>query len=608
MLFRRIFSSLRLARRPGKGVSDRVERAVSLLTQGFHAEARALLVDQLTDAPGDGIARQLLASIALGQGRPAEALAQLDAIDAEPTAETSFLRADALSRMGHIEEALAEYRALQRRAPEFTAGHAAYGTFLSNLGRWDAAVAALREADRLDPGSTAILNNLGNALKHTGEIREAVRCFESVIAREPDFMDARQSRLFLLHYLPDATPDVLFAAHREFNDRHAAPLAAIHAPHRNAPRPDRRLRVGYVSGDLRRHPVGYFIKPVIEAHDRDAVSVIGYATSAQRDDLTAGIEAACDVWRQVDALDDAVFAEMIRADAIDILVDLSGHTPGQRLLTFARRPAPVQATWLGYLDTTGLDAIDYIIVDPLFMPPAGSRQRLSEAPLELRRSYLCFQPPDYAPDVSALPALKGTGMRFGSFNNLAKINEKVIALWAEVLKAVPHATLVLKTHDLARAPSREWLTARFGAHAIEPARLDLRSGASHRELLAAYAEIDVALDPFPYTGGLTTLEALWMGVPVITLAGDTLLGRMGVTCLGNAGLPEFVADSPTRYVEIAVRCAHELSWLARIREEMRQRLARSPLLDAAGFTRDLEAGYRRVWRNWCGRTADANPR
>ncbi len=608
MLLKRVFSSLFAARRRKKAGSERVGRAVSLMSQGLHTEARELLTEHLIDAPSDNVARQLLASIALGRGRAAEALTHLDAIDAEPTAETSFLRADALRLAGRTEEALAEYQALRQRAPDFAAGHLACGTLLSELGRWDEAVAALRDARRLDPESPAILNNLGNALKGAGEIREAVQSFELAVARAPDFKDARQSRIFLMHYLPDVAPEAMFAAQREFNELHAAPLAAMHKPHANAPDPERPLRVGYVSGDFKRHPVGYFIKPVLEAHRRDFASVVCYSTRAQRDDLTAGIEAACDIWRQVDNLRDDAFAEQIRADAIDILVDLSGHTRGDRLLTFARRPAPVQATWLGFLDTTGLDAIDYIIVDPLFMPPPGSRQRLSEAPLVLPRSYLCYQPPVYAPDVSPLPAQRdGRGVRFGSFNNLAKINGEVIALWAEVLKAVPDATLVLKTGNLVRARSREWLVERFGVHGIKPARLDLRPGVPHPDLLASYGEIDVALDPFPYTGGLTTLEALWMGVPVLTLAGDTLLRRMGVTCLGNAGLPEFVAESPQHYVEIAARCAREIPWLAEIRRGMRDRLARSSLFDSAAFTRDLEDGYRRVWRDWCARAGGAAP-
>jgi predicted O-linked N-acetylglucosamine transferase (SPINDLY family) len=255
------------------------------------------------------------------------------------------------------------------------------------------------------------------------------------------------------------------------------------------------------------------------------------------------------------------------------------------------------------LDTTGLDAIDYMIVDPLFLPPAESRYCMSETPLVLPRSYLCYRPPEYAPDVLPLPALgKGT-LRFGCFNNLAKLNEAVISLWARLLKTVPDATLALKTYSLSHQRSRDWVVKRFAAHGVAAGRLALDGGVPHDELLAAYGEIDIALDPFPYTGGLTTLEALWMGVPVVTLAGDTLLGRMGVTCLANAGLAEFVAATADDYVEIARRCARDLPRLAQLRAQMRGRLSQTTLFDGAAFTRDLESGYRQAWRRWCEEVA-----
>lgn len=591
--------------------ADDIARAVSLISRGRHNDAAALLAKHLGSFPTDGVARQLLASIALGQGRAAEALAHLDAIGGTPTVEASFMRADALRSMGRVDEALTEYRQLLQRAPEFAPGHSAYGTMLSNLRRWDEAVAALRTAYRLDSESPVILNNLGNALRNTGEMRAAVGFLEKAIARSPGLKDALQSRLFLLHYLPEVETEVVLAAHREFNELYAAPLSADVLPHTNVRDTERKLRIGYVSGDFGRHPVGYLIKPVIEAHDRNAVSVFCYSTLDLRDDLRPEIELACDGWREVDGMDDAALADIIRSDRIDILVDLAGHSRGERLLAFARRPAPVQVTWLGYVETTGMDAIDYIIVDPFLLPPPGSRQVLSETPLVLPRSYVCYQPPDYAPDVTRLPALDQRGIRFGSFNNPAKLNEAVIALWAQVLAAVPEATLVLKTHVLNRTRTREWLIARFDAHGIAPSRLEMSGGRPeqtfHVDLLGSYGEIDVALDPFPYTGGITTLEALWMGVPVITLAGDTLLSRMGVSSLNAAGLPEFVADTPQAYVQIAVRCGRDLSWLADIREGMRSRLASSPLMDARAFTRDLEAAYRQIWRKWCTSGRPSNP-
>jgi protein O-GlcNAc transferase len=598
MLLSRLLGAV-FARRGAAPGGERVARAVQLMHEGRLAEAGALLQAALDDAPQDAGPRQLLASIALRQGRAADALAQLEAIAGEPSADTLFMRAEALTALARVEEALAAYESLRARFPAFAAGHAAHGTLLSSLGRWDDAVAALREADRLGPGSAAILNNLGNALKEIGEMRAALRCFEAALASAPEFFDARQSRYFCMHYLPEATPQELFAAAREFNDLYGAPLAAAAAPHPNRPDPERTLRIGYVSGDFRRHPGGYFIEPVIDAHDRALFHTTCYSTSARADDLTQRIAARADCWRAVESMDDAALADAVRADAIDILVDLSGHTRGHRLLAFARRPAPVQATWFGFLDTTGLDAIDYIIVDPLLLPPAGSAQRFAERPLVLPRSYLCYRPPEYAPEVTPPPVLRRGAPTFGCFNNLAKLNERAIALWARLLAATPGSRLVLCTHAVSLGRSRDWLAARFAAHGIRAARLELRGGAPHRELLAAYGEIDVALDPFPYGGGLSTLEALWMGVPVITLAGATIIGRMGATYVGHAGLDEFVAATPDAYLEIARRAAADPARLAELRAGMRARLLGTTLLDGAAFTRDLEEGYRRVWRDWC---------
>jgi protein O-GlcNAc transferase len=598
MLLRGLFGSLRKPRAPQQTGDARIEHAVRLMGEGRYPEAAALLSAALVAVPGDAAIGQLLADLALRRGSANEALAYLDAIHSAPAAETEFMRAQSLAKLGRTDDALAVYRTLCENFPLFAAGHAAFGTLLSALGRWEEAVTALRAATRLDPSSLAILYNLGHALRRINEMREATAAFAAVHSRAPDMIDACHAHLFCMHYLPEATPQEIFAAARDFNAIYAAPLTIAAERHLNVAQPERQLRIGYVSGDFRRHPVGYFIDPVIEYHDRSKFSVTCYSTVARRDDLTDRIAARADAWRMVADLDDAGLAAAIRADGIDILVDLSGHTRGARLLAFARRPAPVQLTWLGYLDTTGLDAIDFIIVDPLFLS-AAARQYLSEAPLVLPHSYLCYRPPEYAPDVTRLPALSSRALRFGCFNKLGKLNDAVFSLWAKVLTAVPDSILVLKTHGLAHQGSREWIIARFAAHGIEAARLELLRGAPHAGLLAAYGEIDVALDTFPYTGGLTTLEALWMGVPVITLAGDTLLGRMGVTCLGNAGLAEFVAKTPDEYVEIARRCAFDRPRLAELRTNMRSRLLATTLFDGAKFTPELEAGYRQTWRRWC---------
>ena len=447
--------------RAGKAAVAELAQAVDLVRLARYAEAERILVGRLRANPLDDTARHLLGFAVLAQDRPSEALVHLDAISSEAGAEVWFTRAETLLRMERAAEAFAAYDVLRRRFPDFAPGHAGYGTLLSNLERWDDAVAALRRANELAPGSAVILNNLGHALKEVGDIRGALEAYSRALEVDPNMVLARHARLFLLHYLPEVTPGQLFAAYREFNGRHALPLAASAPCYANQPDPDKVLNIGYVSGDFKRHPVGYFIQPVVERHDRSQVRVFCYSTRNKRDDLTEKIAASADAWREVERLDDADFAGVVKRDTIDILVDLSGHTRGGRLLAFARKPAPVQATWMGYLDTTGLDAVDYIISDPWVVPSRAPRQQFSEEPLILPRCFQCYRPPGYAPPVSPPPAVRKGYPTFGCFNNIAKVNESVIELWAAVMHATPAARLLLKTTGLARGSSRDWLGSRF---------------------------------------------------------------------------------------------------------------------------------------------------
>jgi predicted O-linked N-acetylglucosamine transferase (SPINDLY family) len=389
----------------------------------------------------------------------------------------------------------------------------------------------------------------------------------------------------------------LAEAHAQWELRHAAPLRATWRRFANMPDSERPLRLGFVSADFARHPVGTFLVRVLESIDPSACTTFCYSDRVQADAMTRRIAAACGTWRESWTLDDRALAEQIRADGIDILFDLAGHT-GQRLLVFARKPAPIQATWIGYVGTTGLAAIDYLFADRFHVPP-GSEAYYRERVLRLPDGYVCFDPPADAPAVGPLPAVANGYLTFGCFNNTAKVSPQVVALWAEVLTRIPGSRLMLKYHWLRDDRTRNRYIALFAQSGIDPARLDFTGGVAPAEVFGAYNQVDVALDPFPYSGGLTTCEALWMGVPVLTWPGETFASRHSLSHLANVGLEELVAPSREDYVARAVEWAVNLDWLAELRAGLRARVAASPLCDGPRFAANLHAALRGVWRAWC---------
>jgi protein O-GlcNAc transferase len=371
-----------------------------------------------------------------------------------------------------------------------------------------------------------------------------------------------------------------------------------HPAYANDPAPNRKLRIGYVSADFRRHPVAWFMESVLRTHNRGAVEIFCYSNNRKDDATTERLKPLADVWRPVGALDDREMAALVRADAIDILVDLSGHTVGGRLMVFRAKPAPIQCTWLGYYATTGLPEIDYIIADR-FIIPAGDERHYSEAPWRLPDSYLCFTPPDLPVAVGQLPAQRNGFVTFGSCSNIMKVNLGVVAVWSRLLHAVANSRLILRSHALTNAGTGDELMRHFLAHDIAADRITLLPAAERAELLATYNEIDIALDPFPYGGGTTTVESLWMGVPVVTMRGDRFTGRVSESILSTAGLPELVVADEAAYLGKAITLSQNLTHLAELRAGLRDRLERSPMCNASRFTGHLEEAYRGMWRNWC---------
>ncbi|MDB5876203.1 MAG: repeat-containing protein, partial [Ramlibacter sp.] len=362
--------------------------------------------------------------------------------------------------------------------------------------------------------------------------------------------------------------------------------------------PDRRLRVGYVSPNFSRHSVGYFIEPVIASHDRTAYEIHCYYTNREADDTTARIEASAERWRHVHGMSDDALARLIAEDRIDVLVDLAGHTSLGRLPVFARKPAPVQLTWLGYPDTTGVSAIDYRVTDRT-ADPAGAEARHTERLLRIPGVFLCYQPPFDAPAVT-LRETAPEDVVFCSFNLLEKVNAPTIGMWARILRELPGSRLLMKAELLRHDPTAQRVRESFAAHGIDESRIELVTWVEDRAAhLDLYGRADIALDTFPYNGTTTTCEAMWMGVPVVTLAGEAHMSRVGATLLTAAGLGDLVAQSPEAYVDAAVRLSRDPERRRALRSSLRTRLRASPLLDHAGFTRKLEASVRGAWREWC---------
>jgi len=445
------------------------------------------------------------------------------------------------------------------------------------------------------PGDAVFHNNLGSVLVDSGRAEEAAAVFRQALALDPGSSAARANLLFALALLPGERPEDTYAEHLAWAKIHAEPLRGQARAHGNSPDPERRLRIGYISADFRQHALSQFVEPVLARHARAAFEVFCYHGGSVVDEVTRRLMRHAEHWHNIAEMDDARAADLVRADEIDILVDVSGHTSGNRLPLFARKPAPLQVGFLGYLNTTGMKAMDYRISDRYADPPGASDRVHTETLLRLPRTLWCYQAPDDAPPVSALPAVRRGYVTFASFNNLAKLNPRVLALWAELLRQVPGSRLLVMAVPDEGAAAR----LRRGLAGIEPDRVATLGRLERKGYWQQFSEVDIALDPFPYAGGATTCDALWMGVPVVTLAGDYGFSRSGVTILANAGLKQLVAQTAGNYLDLARGLAGDLDQLVRLRAGLRAGLRLSPLMDAAAYMRDLESAYRRIWRDWC---------
>lgn len=478
--------------------------------------------------------------------------------------------------------------------PDYAEAHNNLGNVYEKQSRFAEATDCYRRAIALKPGIASMHNNLGNVLRDQGLLIDATASFRQAIALDTDLLTARSNLLLQLNLMPQVQHTEQIAEARRFGERQIARARPLTHAAPRAVEAGRRLKVGFVSGDLKTHPVGFFLESVVAHLDPKQIELIAYVTQRQEDATAARLKPHFAAWHGIDESDDETAARRIRADGVDILVDLSGHTTHNRLSMFAWKPAPVQVTWLGYFATTGVSAIDYILGDQHVLPTHEASHFVERA-WRLPDSYLCFTPPQLQVPAGPLPMSANGAVTFGCFNHLVKLNDAVVALWARVLRAVPGSRLFLKTKQLDDASVGQATCARFAAHGIDVARLTLEGESSRRKLLATYNHVDIALDPYPYPGGVTTLEALWMGVPVLTRRGDRFLSHVGESILNTVGLPQWIAADDHEYVAKAVAFAARHDYLKDLKAGLRQRLLASPLCDAPRFARNLEAAFRGMW-------------
>ena len=510
-----------------------------------------------------------------------------------------FNQGNALAELGKLEEAAANYRRALVLNPDYAEAHNNLGNILQELGRPREAMSYYRKALAINPDFAEAHNNLGNAFKEDGKLVDAVNTYRRALDLRPDLDVAHSNIIFCMSYLPNTSNLALFEEAQRWNANHgySGPLLK----HINTPDPDRRLRVGLVSGDLHHHSVSYFLETILLEIDKERIEIYAYATSNREDDLTNQLKRVIPKWRTVAGISDKRLAENIIADNIDILVDLSGHTNNNRLKMFSRKPAPVQVTWLGYPGTTGVKEMDYIFCDRWVLPP-NDEPYFVEKPWRLPDSWLCFTPPGKQDDVGTLPALNNGHITFGSFNNLTKLSEETVQCWAKIIESVPNSRLLLKALQLEDTLAQEAIRARFATYGVSYNQLVLKGFSRNREEhLRALNEVDIALDPFPYPGGRTTVESFWMGAPVVTLKGDRFVSRIGESLLQNMDLEAWIADTPEDYVKKTRRFATDAEALSLLRRSLRDRLLQSTICDAKRFTRNLETSFQEMWRERCSR-------
>ena len=580
-------------------------QARACYTTGKLAEAAAFYQVILTIKRKDLEALQMLGAICQRGGKLHEAgqYFQKGLKIKKNHPELWFQLGSVLQATGNSKQALHALQQSLKFRRDFFDAWLLLGNLYAYSGLISRAIDAYRHAIKAQPGHPVPYCNLGNVFADRGDTRQAFTQWRKALELKPDYMEAHSNMLLCMSYESSLTRDEIFEAHKQWAQQHLANIRRRESfPNRKDP--GKRIRIGYMSPDFREHSVAYYLSAVIEHYSRDKYEVFLYSNVSTPDQRTAWFREMADHYRDISALSDADAARQIEQDGIDILVDLAGHTSGNRLAIFGRKPAPVQLTYLGYPNTTGLVEMDYRLTDRYADPVGGGTDTFyTESLVRLKRGFLCYQPPADAPAAGAPPCLERGYVTFGSFNHTAKITADVIAVWAEILKQVPSSRLLLKYRSYSDPAAREYYSSRFEQRGVDAGRIRfLGLTPSKHEHLKAYQEVDIALDTFPYNGTTTTCDTLWMGVPVIVLEGETHAGRVGFSILKHVGLEDCLASSKDDYVRRATKLAGDAGQLNALRMVIRQRMSSSMLCQPVGFVSELERQYRKIWVDWCHRT------
>ncbi|HTW93549.1 MAG TPA: tetratricopeptide repeat protein [Tepidisphaeraceae bacterium] len=561
-----------------------------------YAEAEALYRQVLAQSPDHPAALQMLGRLAHEVGKTDAAIQILTrAVQVDPRSAGAFnFRGNAYAACGKFHQAAADFQQAISINPQFAEAYNNLGNVMREMSHLDGAARAYEKALSLKPNYAMTHSNLAITYKDQGRVAEAIASFDRALALNPDDAITDSNRLYSLQFLPDITPQRLFDEHRQWAQRRVRNRLAP-VGHSNDRSPDRVLRIGYLSSDLRYHSVAFFLLPLLRSHDRRRHHITCYPTTAYNDNFTAQFRACCDEWRPLLGVPDAAAAQVIRNDRIDILVDLTGHTSNGRLPLLMAKPAPVQVSYLGYPNTTGLETMDWRLTDALADPP-GSEAFYTEKLYRLPRTAWCFAPLSGQPPVEPI---QRPGITFGSFNDMAKMNQPLLRLWSRVLGAVPGSRLMIKNRATNSPVVCDQFRARAAEFGIPADRLDLIPPvAAPEQHLRAYGQVDIALDTFPYHGATTTCESLWMGVPVVTLAGSAHVSRVGVSLLSSVGLADLIAGDESAYVSIAAALAADAGRRRDLRMSLRDRLQGSALMNGGSLAREVEAAYQKMWRDY----------
>ncbi|MBI5590630.1 MAG: tetratricopeptide repeat protein [Deltaproteobacteria bacterium] len=579
------------------------QNALQRYRSGMLQEAELLLQSHIKRYPEDAEAINLSGLIAYQFGQYDSAIQLFQSAVSLNDCEQSYQNnlGAALKDSGDLKGAIPCFRKAIEMNPDYCEASYNLGGSYQILGELGLAIDWYEYTLSRNPEFYLAATNLACIYKDKGQIERAIEGFRHVVQRSPNDAKANSNLLFCLSYLEDVDPDNVFKHHQKWAKQHAPEDSGVSREFANDPTANRRIRVGYVSPDFRIHSVAFFIHPLIQGHDREKIEVYCYADVAKPDEVTRVMMANADQWRNIFRMSDDQVFQSIQKDQIDILVDLAGHSGNNRMKLFARKPAPVQVAYLGYPNTTGLPTMDYRISDATADPPELADPYYTEKLIRLPGGFLCYHPSLGSPDVSDTPCLKNGYITFGSFNNRAKINSKVISLWSNIMKCINNSRLILKSSISSDQSTKQDLLSLFVQNGIETDRIEILPYLPFGEHLKQYLRVDIALDTFPYNGTTTTCEALWMGVPVITLAGNTHASRVGASILGQIAFHQGIAESENDYVQKALALSGDTDFLQSWRMLCRRKMQASSLMDENGFVMKLEAAYRRIWQAWCGR-------